>query len=120
MSETPLARRSSVPAEASAESLAGVAPLTTKLAPGRVWNTAASVGALTQSCAQASRARSVSTAWGLTASRRSKRARFREPQDREERLRAVGIPHDDGQMVEMLHHLRSLPRGGSETTASAR
>ena len=70
----PLARRSSVPAEASAEFLAGVAPLTMKLAPGSVWNTAASVGSLTQSCAQASRARNVSTALGLNASRRSKRA----------------------------------------------
>jgi hypothetical protein len=35
-----------------------VAPSTTKLAPGSVWNTAASARSLTQSCAQASRARS--------------------------------------------------------------
>ena len=58
----PLARRSSVPAEASAEFFAGVAPLTMKLAPGSAWNTGASVGSLTQSCAQATRARSESTA----------------------------------------------------------
>ena len=63
-----------MPAEASAEFFAGVAPLTMKLAPGSVWNTAASMGSLTQSCAQASRARNVSTALGLSASRRSKRA----------------------------------------------
>jgi hypothetical protein len=37
-SETPLASRSSTPAEVSAEFFAGVAPLTTKLAPGSVWN----------------------------------------------------------------------------------
>jgi hypothetical protein len=37
-SETPLASRSSAPAEVSAEFFAGVAPLTTKLAPGSVWN----------------------------------------------------------------------------------
>ena len=52
-SDTPLARRSSAPAEASAGSLAGSTPLTTKLAPGSVWNAAAKVGSLTQSCAQA-------------------------------------------------------------------
>ena len=40
------------------EFFAGVAPSTTKLAPGSVWNTAASARSLTQSCAQASRARS--------------------------------------------------------------
>ena len=34
----PLARRSSVPAEASAEFFACVAPLTMKLAPGSAWN----------------------------------------------------------------------------------
>src|SRR4051794_12513818 len=33
----PLASRSSVPAEASAEFFAGVAPLTMKLAPGSAW-----------------------------------------------------------------------------------
>jgi hypothetical protein len=38
--------------------------LTMKLAPGSVWNTAAKVGSLTQSCAQASRARSDSAAPG--------------------------------------------------------
>ena len=61
---TPLARRYSAPAEASAESFAGVAPLTMKPAPGSVWNTAASAGSLTQSCAQASRARKESAAPG--------------------------------------------------------
>src|SRR6266851_4492397 len=45
-----------------------------KLGAGSTWNAAASVGPLTQSCAQANRARSVSTALGLIASRRSKRA----------------------------------------------
>jgi hypothetical protein len=35
------------------EFFAGAAPLTMKLAPRSVWNTAANVGALTQSCAQA-------------------------------------------------------------------
>jgi hypothetical protein len=44
----PLAGRNSVPAEASAEFFAWVAPLTMKLALGSVWNTAASVGSLTQ------------------------------------------------------------------------
>ena len=44
----PLARRNSVPAEASAEFFAGVAPLTMELALGSVWNTAASVESLTQ------------------------------------------------------------------------
>jgi hypothetical protein len=52
---------------------AGVAPLTTKLAPGSVWNRAASEGSLIQSCAQATRARNVSAASGLSSSRRSKR-----------------------------------------------
>src|SRR4029077_10169780 len=56
MSATPVASRSSAPAEVSAEFFAGVAPLTAKLAPGSVWKRAASVGSLTQSCAQASRA----------------------------------------------------------------
>src|SRR6266511_3940977 len=60
MSVTPLASRSSAPAEVSAEFFAGVAPLTMKLAPGSAWNTGTSVGSLTQSCAQATRARSVS------------------------------------------------------------
>jgi hypothetical protein len=45
-STTPLASRSSAPADASAEFFAGVAPLTMKLAPGSVWNRAASVGSL--------------------------------------------------------------------------
>jgi hypothetical protein len=45
-----------------------------KLAPGSVWNTAASVGSLTQSWAHATRARMVSAALGLSSSRRSKRA----------------------------------------------
>src|SRR4029450_5843394 len=63
----------SAPAEVSAEFFAGVAPLTMKLAPGSAWNTGTSVGSLTQSCAQASRARSVSAASGLSSSRRSKR-----------------------------------------------
>ena len=67
MSVTPLASLSSAPAEASAESFAGVAPVTMKLAPGSAWNTAASEGSLTQSCAQASRERSVSTAPGSTS-----------------------------------------------------
>src|SRR5262249_29434560 len=58
----PLARRYSVPAETSAESFAGVAPLTAKLAPGRVWNSGVKLGSLTQSCAQASRPRNDSTA----------------------------------------------------------
>ena len=40
------------------EFFAGVAPSTTKLAPGSIWNTAASARSLTQSCAQESRARS--------------------------------------------------------------
>ena len=69
----PLARRYSAPAEVSAEFFAGVAPLTTKLAPGSVWNRAASEGSLIQSCAQATRARKVSAASGLSSSRRSKR-----------------------------------------------
>ena len=43
-SVTPLASRSSAPAEASAAFFAGTAPLTMKLAPGSAWNTAASVG----------------------------------------------------------------------------
>jgi hypothetical protein len=42
--------------------LRGVAPLTLKLALGSVRNTATRVGSLTQSCAQASRARSDRTA----------------------------------------------------------
>jgi hypothetical protein len=58
----------------SAEFFAGVAPLTTKLAPGSVWKRAASVGSLTQSCAQATRARIVSAASGLSSKSRSKRA----------------------------------------------
>jgi hypothetical protein len=37
-SATPLAGRSSAPAEVSAEFFAGVAPLTTKFAPGSAWN----------------------------------------------------------------------------------
>ena len=60
----PLARRSSAPADASAEFCAGVAPVTMKLAPGSDWNTGVNVGSLTQSCAQASRPRSASTALG--------------------------------------------------------
>jgi hypothetical protein len=55
-STTPLARRSSAPAEVSAEFFAGVAPLTMKLAPGSVWTAAASDGSLIQSCAHATRA----------------------------------------------------------------
>ena len=42
--------------------LPGGAPLTTKLAPGSVWNSAASEGSLIQSCAHASLARQTSTA----------------------------------------------------------
>src|SRR5215472_3338268 len=61
-SVTPLARRSSAPAEVSAEFLAGVAPSTMKLAPGSAWNTGKRVGSLTQSCAQATRPRRASTA----------------------------------------------------------
>src|SRR4029453_4171333 len=69
---TPLARRSSAPAEISAEFFAGVAPLTMKLAPGSVWNTGTRDGSLTQSCAQARRAPLVSAALGLRSRRRSK------------------------------------------------
>jgi hypothetical protein len=47
-----------------AEFFAEVAPLTMKLAPGSAWKTAASVGSLTQSCAQASRPRNASAAPG--------------------------------------------------------
>ena len=45
--------RGAAPPEVNAEFFAGAAPLTMKLAPRSVWNTAANVGALTQSCAQA-------------------------------------------------------------------
>src|SRR5262249_4672976 len=48
---------SSMLADVRAEFLGGVAPLTMKLAPGSAWNTASSDGLLTQSCAQAARAR---------------------------------------------------------------
>jgi hypothetical protein len=54
----PLARRSSAPAEVSAEFFTGVAPLTTKLARGSDWNKAARVGSLIQSYTHATRARS--------------------------------------------------------------
>jgi hypothetical protein len=37
-SVTPLASRSSAPAEVIAEFFAGITPLMTKLAPGSVWN----------------------------------------------------------------------------------
>src|SRR5579862_3699193 len=47
------------PADASAESFGGVAPLTTKLEPGSDWKTASSDGLLTQSWAQAKRARKI-------------------------------------------------------------
>jgi hypothetical protein len=50
----------SAPAEASAESVAGAAPLTVKLAPGSAWNAALRLGGLDQSCTQANRANSVS------------------------------------------------------------
>src|SRR6516165_12756799 len=33
--------------------------------------------------------------------------RFLEPQDREERLGAIDVAHNDGQMVEMRWHLRA-------------
>ena len=72
-STTPLASRSSAPAEVRAEFFAGVAPLTMKVVPGSVWNTGASDGSLIQSCAQATRARSVSAASGLSSNSRSKR-----------------------------------------------
>ena len=52
---------------------AGVAPLTMKLVPSSAWNAAASAGLLTQSCAQASRARKVSTALRSNAATWSKR-----------------------------------------------
>ena len=69
----PLARRYSAPAEVSAEFFAGVAPLTMKLAPGSVWNSGRRDGSLIQSCAHATRARSVSAASQLSSNRRSKR-----------------------------------------------
>src|SRR5262249_39201452 len=46
-----------------AEFFAGVAPLTMKLAPGSVWNTAARLGSLIQSCAQATRAQRECGLW---------------------------------------------------------
>jgi hypothetical protein len=52
-SVTPLARRSSAPVETSAASVAGLAPLTMKLASGSAWKTAASEGSVIQSCAEA-------------------------------------------------------------------
>jgi hypothetical protein len=55
-------------------SLSQASPLTMKLAPGSAWNTVASVGSVIQSCAQARRPRSVSTAVGLTSATWSKRA----------------------------------------------
>jgi hypothetical protein len=37
--------------------------------------------------------------------------RLFEPQDREECFGALGIAHDDGRMVEMLHHSCCSRRG---------
>ncbi|MET4090239.1 hypothetical protein ABID60_005976 [Bradyrhizobium sp. S3.5.5] len=71
---TPFENFSSAPADASAVSFAGVAPLTMKLAPGSAWNAATSVGSLTQSWAQAARPRNVRTEFGVTSVARSKRA----------------------------------------------
>jgi hypothetical protein len=51
---------SSAPTDVSAESFGVSAPLTTKAAPGSVWNTAVSAGLLAQSWAQAARARNIS------------------------------------------------------------
>jgi hypothetical protein len=51
---------SSEPAERRAESFTGAAPLTMKPEPGpSSWNAALALGSLTQSCAYATRARSV-------------------------------------------------------------
>src|SRR6478735_12724237 len=58
----PLPKRISPPADASAAFCGRSAPLTMKLAPGSAWNSGVSVGSLTQSCAQATRPRSASTA----------------------------------------------------------
>ena len=63
----------SAPAEVSAEFFTGVAPLTMKLAPGSAWKAAARAGSVTQSCAQASLPRKISTAPLLTNVGRSKR-----------------------------------------------
>jgi hypothetical protein len=45
-----------------------------ELAPGSVWNSAARLGSLTQSCAQASRPRNASAEYDESAMSRSKRA----------------------------------------------
>jgi hypothetical protein len=57
--------RNSASADVNAELGGGAAPLTTKFAPGSVSNTAPSAGLVTQSCAQASRARNVSEHRGI-------------------------------------------------------
>ena len=51
-----------MPADASAEFLAGVAPLTMKLAPGSVWNTGVERGIAHPVVRPRTRPRSVSTA----------------------------------------------------------
>lgn len=52
----PFTKRSSKPADASAESLIGRAPLTMKLAPGSDWKATVRLASLFQSCAHAARA----------------------------------------------------------------